>query len=122
LQFNLYHFVDQTQSECLNAELTTPFVSVLQGRPNSVLSSDTDEQLLIKIGFREKVRLHSLGISGPDDGHAPARIKLFIDKQSMSFSDAESVQPRQELVLSSTGPAEVPLEFVKFQNVSHLSV
>ena len=56
------------------------FLSVLQGKPEGYLESDTDEQLLIKITFKEKVKLHSLVIQGIED-FGPEKVKLFINRQ-----------------------------------------
>lgn len=56
---------------------------------------------------------------------APLTVKLYINRQSMGFSDTEDMDPAQTLELTPAdlvaGSASV-LKFVKFQRVSGLSV
>ncbi len=63
--------------------------------------------------------------SKPDEGEAPTTIKLYINRDSLGFSDAEDIEATQTLNLSPEDlqPGKVsPLKFVKFQRVSSLSV
>ena len=87
------------------------------------LESDTDEQLLISIPFNQIVKLHSVQIQGPNDGTAPRVVKLFVNKESMDFGEAEDTKPVQEINLSDAdveSGALVPLKFVSFQYVRRL--
>ena len=49
------------------------------------LASDSDEQLLLKISFREKVKLLAIAILGPPK-HAPKSVSLFVNNQVLLFS------------------------------------
>ncbi|CAK0785733.1 hypothetical protein CVIRNUC_008944 [Coccomyxa viridis] len=89
------------------------------------LESDTDEQLLIHIPFNQAVKLSSWAIrSTGSKGHAPRKVKLFINKPSLGFSEAADFPAAQELTLSEAdleGKA-LPLKLVKFTNVTKLSI
>jgi hypothetical protein len=113
LQIDLGEFIDFGQSECLNARDSEALKAVLGGAGEEastatrvdVLSSDSDEQLLIKIAyvehplsaalhsfsvllsssppacsrFKERVKLQSIEVLGPNQS-APRNVKLFVDK------------------------------------------
>ena len=81
--------MDIKQSECLNAADSSLLQLVLLGKEgdpstgpeNPVeLTSDSDEQLLIKIAFREKVKLLAVAVLGPPK-HAPKSVSLFTNNQ-----------------------------------------
>lgn len=76
---NLYNSLDLKQCECLNAKSSNSFQHILQYGSSASIESDSDEQLLIKLSFKEKVKLHSLVLLG-EDKHAPAKVKLFVNK------------------------------------------
>lgn len=72
---------------------------------------------LVKLGA---IRLKTLSLP-----LAPKTIKLFVNNVTMGFDDAESLEPAQEIVLTEAqakGDEAIPLRFVRFQNVSALSV
>ena len=87
---DLADFVDITQSECLNTVDPSVLQLVLLGKEgdptlgapeNPVeLTSDSDEQLLIKIGFRERVKLLAVAVLGPAK-FAPKAVSLFTNNQ-----------------------------------------
>jgi hypothetical protein len=58
---------------------------------SQIVASDADEQLLISIAFKAKVKVHSIAIKAPADGRAPKSLKLFVNKPSMDCSDGESM-------------------------------
>lgn len=89
--------------------------------------SDTDEQLLINIPFNQAVKLTSVAIKGDaaDPATAPRRVRLFVDRPSLGFSEAESDPAAQEFVLSEADAAAgsaVPLRAAKFGRVTQLAV
>lgn len=56
---------------------------------------------------------------------APKKIRLFVNNRSIGFDDAESLEPAQELELTSaqsSGTEAVHLRFVRFQKVNVLSI
>jgi hypothetical protein len=81
--------------EVLNATKTDAVGSLLkQGLRDQelmIVESDADEQLLISIAFKAKVKVHSIAIKAPADGRAPKSLKLFVNKPSMDCSDGESM-------------------------------
>ena len=83
--------------------------------------SDADEQLLFSINFPSVHKLHSIKVAGPADGSAPSTIKLYANKVGMSFDDCEDFPPTQTVELKGA-VAIIPLQFVKFQSVSSLTV
>eukprot|EP00658_Telonema_sp_P-2_P084361 TRINITY_DN934_c0_g1_i2.p1 TRINITY_DN934_c0_g1~~TRINITY_DN934_c0_g1_i2.p1 ORF type:complete len:135 (-),score=45.11 TRINITY_DN934_c0_g1_i2:402-806(-) len=88
--------------------------------------SNTDEQLLVNIGFREKVKVFSLIIQGVEnfDDNAPLNVRIYTNKR-MGFMDVDDHKPEQELELSleqAMYGQPIKLNFVRFQNVSSVSV
>merc|ERR1711920_190532 len=74
------------------------------------------------VAFTTPVKLYSICIKAP--ANAPSELRLFSNRASMAFDDAEGVQPTQVITLSRgdmTGNP-VPVQYVKFQNVSTLSI
>ena len=122
--------------------------SIISG--TGVLRSDSsvDPQLLIKLSFREPVKLRgfkllstassstastassaSVQSENPDTGateSAPRTIKLFVNSPNLSFADADGgVSATESIVLSAadvSGEREVKLKFVKYQNVTGLTL
>ncbi|EAQ92870.1 hypothetical protein CHGG_01105 [Chaetomium globosum CBS 148.51] len=99
------------------------------------VESDTDEQLLLFMPFQAMLKLHTLQITSlppsddDDEEDAPLRprtIKLFTNKpHNLGFDEAEDLSATQEFELSEEdwndeGTANIPLRFVKFQNITSL--
>ncbi|GAB1310793.1 Thioredoxin-like protein 1 [Madurella fahalii] len=107
-----------------------------KGSTKDWVESDTDEQLLLFTPFQSMLKLHTLQITSlppsvDDDEDAPMRprtIKLFTNKpHNMGFDEAEDLSATQEIVLSekdwnADGTANIPLRYVKFQNITSLVV
>ena len=84
--------------------------------------SDADEQLLINIAFKSKVKLHGIAIAGPPE-RAPKKIRLFVNRTQLSFDDAEGAPAEQEMELEAEMLGErIDLRFVKFQSVDRLTL
>ena len=47
------------------------------------LESDADEQLIVHVNYNTPVRISSILIQGPDDGHAPKHVKLFSNRPTL---------------------------------------
>ncbi|ROV94586.1 hypothetical protein VPNG_09179 [Cytospora leucostoma] len=92
--------------------------------------SDTDEQLLLFTPFMSSVKLHTLQITSVKDDDEevlrPKVVKLFTNRpHNLGFEDAEGEVPTQLIELSekdwnSDNTANIPLRFVKFQNINSL--
>lgn len=85
------------------------------------LRSDADEQLLISIQLAQPSKISSIRIAAPEAATAPSTVKLFVNRDHLAFDDVEDLPPTQVLELSGVS-AELKLNFVKFQNVSTLTV
>eukprot|EP01114_Cavostelium_apophysatum_P005472 TRINITY_DN1649_c2_g1_i1.p2 TRINITY_DN1649_c2_g1~~TRINITY_DN1649_c2_g1_i1.p2 ORF type:complete len:184 (-),score=46.26 TRINITY_DN1649_c2_g1_i1:620-1171(-) len=120
--------IDTVQLHCLNEannhKAKDFFKGQLEGQANT-LESDCDEQLLIVIPFSSAVRISSLIIAGPEE-FAPSHLKLFINKPSFDFDNAESMPAVQDVILKKDDTKgdgkEIQLKYVKFQNVTSLII
>merc|ERR1712146_194294 len=72
--------------------------------------SNLDEQLLLNIGFREKVKIKGIMIKGAagHEDQSPSDIKVFVNAGTMSFGDVESQKPAQVLELAPEAPPHLP--------------
>ncbi|KAF6266776.1 galactose-binding domain-like protein [Scenedesmus sp. NREL 46B-D3] len=109
---DLLEFIDWSCLECLNEQHAHPATNVLkQGYREDdglFLESDTDEQLLLNIHFNQKVRVHSITIKGPEED-GPKVVKLYTNRMSLGFSDADSMPCAQQLDLSPKELAGEPI-------------
>eukprot|EP01089_Gocevia_fonbrunei_P014825 TRINITY_DN4164_c0_g1_i1.p1 TRINITY_DN4164_c0_g1~~TRINITY_DN4164_c0_g1_i1.p1 ORF type:complete len:299 (-),score=63.38 TRINITY_DN4164_c0_g1_i1:70-966(-) len=122
---DLSPLVDKKQGQCLNQSSDHTWINTLTKDSSKYLESDCDEQLLLYIPFTQPVKLHSLNIVAPSDGRAPASIKLYINQPHLDFESTGDLEAAQSISLAAADISEtnlVPLKFVKFQNVSSLSV
>ncbi|KAJ2056875.1 hypothetical protein GGI17_005966 [Coemansia sp. S146] len=120
---DLTRLVLKKQSECLNQSDDNPLENVF-AEGDSVLESDVDEQLVLHIAFNQPVKLHSIMIKAPAD-RAPKNIRLFANRMDIGFDDAEASEATQEIELTKDVYKKggvVNLRYVRFQNVSSLSI
>ncbi|CAD7941690.1 unnamed protein product [Amoebophrya sp. A25] len=114
--------------ECLNQSREFP-VNNLFLAGDAPLKSDADHQLLIKVAFRQPVKISGLRFYGVEEDSCPTDVKLFVNKPNIGFGEAEDTPTTQEFTLS---PEECnvlarkdvicPVKFVKFQNVNALQI
>lgn len=118
---DLVEFIEWPSLECLNEQHNHAAANCLkQGYREDdglYLESDTDEQLLLNIHFTQKVRIHSITIKGPSDT-GPKVVKLYTNRMSLGFSDADSVPVAQQLELTEKELAGEPVT-LKLTKVSH---
>jgi len=121
---DLVTFYDKSGCECLNESNEHPLSSALTSK-DGYLESDCDEQLLISIAFNQLIKLHSLRINGPPD-KSPKSVKLFINQpKTLDFDSAEAMTSVQALELTGDdvqNGSVIPLQYVKFQNVSSITL
>jgi len=122
---NLVSFIDKNSLECRNQWNAHPVANAFDNTPGTWLQSDpsTDSQLLISIGFRLPVKISAVRVTVPDGAgeEAPAKIKIFTGKDdTLDFDDAETRIATAELDVEPG--VDMPVRFVKFQNISYLSV
>jgi len=122
----LTEFIDKTTLECLNQSGDHPVACAFDGANETYLQSDpdTDNQLLISVGFRQPVKISGVVIKVPTGAEAsrPLTIKIFSGRDdSIDFDEAETREAThefEEVVLNE----EMPVKFVKFQNVNFLRI
>ncbi|XP_061973160.1 PITH domain-containing protein At3g04780-like isoform X1 [Populus nigra] len=126
-QVDLLDFIDFSGVECLNQSTSHSLSNAIkQGYREDDglnLESDADEQLLIHIPFNQVIKLHSIAIKGPEED-GPKTVKLFSNKEHMGFSNVNDYPPSDTVVLSpdTLKGKPVVLKYVKFQNVSSLTI
>jgi hypothetical protein len=147
--------LDRSHLACLGAKPSQQLAAIIpidgKGnrillKPDAVLSSDADEQLLLFLPFTRTVRLQSMLIrlSVKDLAANPRTIKFFADQRNLDFSDVDSVPPTQTVQLpmqpaaSASGAAPraftkeelkagvyevvIPLSAAKFHSTAMLTV
>jgi len=129
---SLLQFLDLQQLDCLNESTEHSLKSIVSSKKlntsSEYLESDADEQLLMNIPFNQSVRVKSIVIKSSDIAHAPKKIKLAINRQSLGFddvADAEEPAVAQILELDEETVKEgkpVSLRFVRFQSVNSLHI
>ncbi|ORY91957.1 PITH domain-domain-containing protein [Syncephalastrum racemosum] len=121
---DLSHTITPLQTDALNQQ-EEHNVKQLFADNEEWLESDVDEQLIISIPFNQPVKIHSLVIKPKNIAQAPKTIKLFANRRNLGFEDADSIAETQTLNLEPKDFEEnalIPLRFVKFQNITHLTI
>lgn len=74
--------------------------------------------------FTGVVKLKSIRVAGGPDGASPSRMKVWINRNDVDFSNADDLPPTQEWELVEDFQAEIPWEtrLFKFQNVTSLTI
>eukprot|EP01064_Diplonema_japonicum_P006327 TRINITY_DN1420_c2_g1_i1.p1 TRINITY_DN1420_c2_g1~~TRINITY_DN1420_c2_g1_i1.p1 ORF type:complete len:188 (+),score=28.91 TRINITY_DN1420_c2_g1_i1:51-566(+) len=130
---DLFEHIDRGNVECLNESPERPVSNIFptsdSGSTGNCLESDTDEELLLNIPFRQNVKVYSLEFTAPNDGRKPNGIKVFINQSNLAFEDCESLPALQDIELDWSPAGDVQkavvlTRFVKFQSVNtiHLYV
>ncbi|GAA5890606.1 hypothetical protein JCM5296_004312 [Sporobolomyces johnsonii] len=119
--------IDNSQIQCLNEASEHTVRDLMKGGGDKWLESDSDEQLLLHIPVNQSIKLRALRFSTLPSSlpQAPKSIKLFVNQSSLGFDEAESQEAAQEFELTedqAKGLEAVQLRFVRFQNVSHLTI
>jgi len=93
---------------------------------SSVSSYEDDPEMIIHIPFTEQVKLKSFCIIGDScgKGEAPHRVKLFINNDSIDFSDADDRKAVQEFDLNEDyeGDLWYKVDGNKFHNIHSLCI
>lgn len=121
---DLSPFINKSGCECLNEADDHPLAHCLTPK-GGYLESDCDEQLIIRIEFTQAIKLHSLKLQGPTD-KGPKTVKVFQNlPNTLDFDSAMRNEPTQTLELTEDDLKDgtvVQLRFVKFQNVSSITI
>ncbi|EST08820.1 PITH domain protein [Kalmanozyma brasiliensis GHG001] len=131
---SLLKTVEANRSSALNEKPDHRLQDILNG-PNGGkwLESDADEQLLIHLSFKQRVKLSGILLRTlpSQSAHAPKQIKIFANRPGLSFDDATADTADQEAELSEEhvrggenggGGKVFSLRFVKFQKVDSLTI
>ena len=109
------------QVECLNEDPSNGVGNIFTS--TGCLKSDSDQQLLLSIPFQSPVRLNGIKFTfGENAENVPALIKMFVNKVSLDFSDAEAIAPTQILTREDLKSDIIPLKYVLFQNVFSIQI
>ncbi|KAH9761483.1 PITH domain-containing protein [Citrus sinensis] len=87
-------------------------------------SNDGDPELLVYIPFTTDVKIKSISIVGGADGTSPSKMRVFINREGIDFSDAQDMQAIQEwdLVENLQGVLEYQTRYSKFQSVANITL
>mmetsp|Transcript_10220 Transcript_10220/g.25926 ORF Transcript_10220/g.25926 Transcript_10220/m.25926 type:complete len:208 (-) Transcript_10220:197-820(-) len=87
-------------------------------------SEEDDPELIIHVPFTSDVKLKSICVIGGTDGSSPSKLKVFVNREDIDFtnvSDTPAVQ-EWELAENINGNLEYQTRFTKFQSVSTLTM
>ncbi|KAI8499220.1 PITH domain-containing protein 1 [Branchiostoma belcheri] len=128
VQYNLYLKIDKDRVECLNETVEGSGKQVFKPwnerlDKSQYVDSDADEELLFNIPFTGLVKLKGVIIIGGEDEEHPDRMKLFKNREHMTFDDVH-VEADQEFELQPdpAGVVEYHTKVVRFSSVHHLSI
>jgi len=119
-------YINVSASECLNEDKSFPVGNIFQPNDDLELRSDesVDPQLLVRVHFQSPVKISSMSIRAPENDEAPQVIQIYQNNIHLDFQEAESTEPVQTLNLEPemVDGRQIPLRFVKFQNVTSLQL
>ncbi|KAL0558131.1 hypothetical protein IC582_006696 [Cucumis melo] len=129
--WSLYKHIDLPRVSALNEATPGSVKSVFKAwehRLNSsgdhLESNEGDPELLVFIPFTSDVKIKSISIIGGPDGTSPSKMRVFINREGIDFSDAQSMQAVQEWDLAENlqGVLEYQTRYSKFQGVGNLTL
>lgn len=96
--------------------LNSPALSI-----NSVIKSESDEQMILRVAFQSPVKLKELTFRAAQPENGPRKVLVFANVASCpSFDDVVDMKAQATLELTIDqlrGAIPVPLRYVNFQNV-----
>ncbi|KAE9446353.1 hypothetical protein C3L33_21755, partial [Rhododendron williamsianum] len=74
--------------------------------------------------FTSDVKIKSISVVGGADGTSPSKMRAFINREGIDFSDAQNMQPIQEWDLAENlqGVLEYQTKYSRFQGVGNLTL
>ncbi|KAL6296055.1 hypothetical protein ACE6H2_004197 [Prunus campanulata] len=129
--WSLYKHIDLPKVSALNEAVPGSVKSVFKAweqRLNStgehLESNEGDPELLVYIPFTSDVKIKSISIIGGTDGTSPSKMRAFINRDGIDFSDVQGMQAIQEwdLVENFQGVLEYQTRYSKFQNVASITL
>ncbi|MCL7047864.1 hypothetical protein MKW94_028389 [Papaver nudicaule] len=129
--FSLYKNIDLPRVSALNEAVQGSAKSVFKAweqrldiSTGLLESNDGDPELIVFIPFTSDVKIKSISIVGGADGTSPAKMRAFINREGIDFSDAQGMQPVQEWDLAENlqGVLEYQTRYSRFQSVGSLTL
>ncbi|CAN6441516.1 unnamed protein product [Victoria cruziana] len=130
-EWSLFKHIDMPKVSALNEAIagSVKFVfksweSRLDSSEGFLESNDGDPELLVFIPFTSDVKIKSISVVGGADGTSPSKMRAFINRDGIDFSDAENMQPVQEWELAENvqGMLEYQTRYSRFQSVGNLTL
>lgn len=120
---SLNEYIDKTTLECLNQDQHHPVENAFRSDDEELVSDiETDPQLLVKVQFKQAIKLSAIRILGNvEDGSAPRSVKVFQNQPDIGFQEAEDGVALETFNLTEPQLNEgkdIAVRFVKFQNVN----
>jgi len=129
--WSLYQHIDLPKVKALNESVTGSVKSVfkawehrLNNSEGFLESNEDDPELLVYIPFTSDVKIKSISIIGGAGGTSPSKMRAFINRDSIDFSDAQNMQSVQEWELAENlqGVLEYQTRYSRFQSVANLTL
>ncbi|XP_062202032.1 uncharacterized protein LOC133904559 [Phragmites australis] len=129
--WSLYNHIDIPKVVALNESVPGSVKSVfkpweqrLDTSGGFLESNEGDPELLIFIPFTSDVKIKSISVVGGADGTSPSRMRAFINREGIDFSDTQNMQPVQEWELAENlqGVLEYQTRYSRFQGVANLTL
>jgi len=87
------------------------------------VTSDADEQMIIRIPFTGNVKLRSIFVKGGRGDVCPMQVKVYSNIPGLDFDSAEAEKPTQVLeLIDSRDAVEYPVPAARYPAVSHLTL
>lgn len=127
--FSLYKHVDLPKVWALNEAVEGSAQSVLKSwerrlefSGESLRSNDDDPELLLFIPFTNDVIIKGISVIGGADGTSPSKMRAFINRVDIDFSNVQELSPVQEWDLTENpqGELEYQTRYARFQGVASL--
>mmetsp|Transcript_95239 Transcript_95239/g.307440 ORF Transcript_95239/g.307440 Transcript_95239/m.307440 type:complete len:164 (-) Transcript_95239:261-752(-) len=116
-------FIDKGLLECLNENQAHPVANAFNTN-DDFLESDADHQLIVKVQFRQPIKLAGIKIKvdAEEESH-PTLLKVYQGKNDMGFDEASSDEPTEQFALEPDQlEHDLAVRFVKYQYVQSLQL
>uniref|UniRef100_A0A162B5W0 PITH domain-containing protein n=1 Tax=Daucus carota subsp. sativus TaxID=79200 RepID=A0A162B5W0_DAUCS len=129
--WSLYKHIDLPKVSALNEAVPGSVKSVFKAweqrlsiSEGHLESNEGDPELIVFIPFTSDVKIKSISIIGGSDGTSPSKMRAFINRDGIDFSDAQTMQPVQEweLAENTEGLLEYQTRYSRFQGVGSLTL
>ncbi|XP_073007055.1 uncharacterized protein [Typha latifolia] len=129
--WSLYKHIDLSKVSALNESIAGSVKSVfkaweqrLDTSEGLLESNEDDPELLVFIPFTSDVKIKSISVVGGAGGASPSKMRAFINREGIDFSDAQNMQPVQEWELAENlqGLLEYQTRYSRFQSVGNLTL